>query len=228
MLNYLGNNAGGWTTRLISSGVADCQWRGGIGVQNGREPAAVPGRMRWGELGSDDVAHLRAMYRSDPDLWDDFWAPAGCPSTHVCDAYPVHYRGSDFPGPDLLSGSDGRQRRQPRPKNCPGRMGDTKVAKPANGVEGLQAHPPLRDHQILNLSQETSRGSTRSRHRAVGTGRCANAKVADWVADFPADHEDRSLPGRADGNDRIHRLGAGAELEEYDPARGTARTMADT
>jgi hypothetical protein len=34
------------------------------------------GGMRWGEEGSDAVAHLRALYRSDPDQWDAFWAMA--------------------------------------------------------------------------------------------------------------------------------------------------------
>jgi hypothetical protein len=34
------------------------------------------GGMRWGEDGSDAVAHLRALYRSDPDQWDAFWQPA--------------------------------------------------------------------------------------------------------------------------------------------------------
>ncbi len=34
------------------------------------------GGMRWGEDGSDAVAHLRALYRSDPDQWDAFWNPA--------------------------------------------------------------------------------------------------------------------------------------------------------
>lgn len=32
------------------------------------------GGMRWGEEGSDGVAHLRALYRSDPDQWEAFWA----------------------------------------------------------------------------------------------------------------------------------------------------------
>ncbi len=32
--------------------------------------------MRWGEQGSDAVAHLRALYRSDPDQWDGFWRNA--------------------------------------------------------------------------------------------------------------------------------------------------------
>jgi hypothetical protein len=34
------------------------------------------GGMRWGEEGSDAVAHLRALYQSDPDQWDAFWALA--------------------------------------------------------------------------------------------------------------------------------------------------------
>jgi hypothetical protein len=35
------------------------------------------GGMRWGEFGSDNVAHLRALYRSDPDQWDAFWSYTG-------------------------------------------------------------------------------------------------------------------------------------------------------
>ena len=34
------------------------------------------GGMRWGEEGSDAVAHLRALYRSDADQWEAFWAMA--------------------------------------------------------------------------------------------------------------------------------------------------------
>lgn len=34
------------------------------------------GGMRWGEEGSDAVAHLRALYRSDADQWEAFWATA--------------------------------------------------------------------------------------------------------------------------------------------------------
>ncbi len=34
------------------------------------------GGMRWGEEGSDGVAHLRALYRSDPDQWDGYWRDA--------------------------------------------------------------------------------------------------------------------------------------------------------
>jgi hypothetical protein len=31
------------------------------------------GGMRWGEEGSDGVCHLRALFRSDADLWDWYW-----------------------------------------------------------------------------------------------------------------------------------------------------------
>jgi hypothetical protein len=34
------------------------------------------GGMRWGEEGSDAVSHLRALYQSDADQWDGFWALA--------------------------------------------------------------------------------------------------------------------------------------------------------
>jgi hypothetical protein len=34
------------------------------------------GGMRWGEQGSDAVAHLRALYRSDADQWEAFWSLA--------------------------------------------------------------------------------------------------------------------------------------------------------
>jgi hypothetical protein len=32
------------------------------------------GGMRWGETGSDQICHLRALLRSDPDQWEAFWA----------------------------------------------------------------------------------------------------------------------------------------------------------
>lgn len=34
------------------------------------------GGMRWHEFGGDNVAHLRALYRSDPEQWDQYWAVA--------------------------------------------------------------------------------------------------------------------------------------------------------
>ena len=30
--------------------------------------------MRWGDDGADAVCHLRALYLSDGDQWDAFWA----------------------------------------------------------------------------------------------------------------------------------------------------------
>jgi len=32
------------------------------------------GGMRWGDFGGDQLSHLRALSRSDPDQWDGFWA----------------------------------------------------------------------------------------------------------------------------------------------------------
>jgi hypothetical protein len=29
--------------------------------------------MRWGEPGADSVCHLRAIYRSEPSQWEEFW-----------------------------------------------------------------------------------------------------------------------------------------------------------
>lgn len=37
------------------------------------------GGMRWGEAGSDAVAHLRALYCSDADQWDAFWSDPRSP-----------------------------------------------------------------------------------------------------------------------------------------------------
>lgn len=34
------------------------------------------GGMRWGDEGADGMAHLRALYRSDPEQWDAFWGMA--------------------------------------------------------------------------------------------------------------------------------------------------------
>jgi hypothetical protein len=58
-------------------------WRNGWQIASGAVESACKtvvnqrlclGGMRWGEEGSDAVAHLRALYRSDPDQWDAFWA----------------------------------------------------------------------------------------------------------------------------------------------------------
>jgi hypothetical protein len=34
------------------------------------------GGMRWGEVGSNAVCHLRALYLSGPLCWDSFWNPS--------------------------------------------------------------------------------------------------------------------------------------------------------
>ncbi len=77
LLNYLGKNVHrmdypvylqrGW--QIASGGVESaCKT-----VVNQR---LCQGGMRWGEEGSDAVAHLRALYRSDADQWEEFWAMA--------------------------------------------------------------------------------------------------------------------------------------------------------
>lgn len=77
LLNYLRNNVdrmgyprylrNGWQ---IASGAVESACKT---VVNQR---LCLGGMRWGEEGSDAVAHLRALYRSDPDQWDAFWGYA--------------------------------------------------------------------------------------------------------------------------------------------------------
>jgi hypothetical protein len=77
LLNYLRNNEHrmdyprylkrGWQ---IASGAVESACKR---VVNQR---LCMGGMRWGERGSDAVAHLRALYESDPDQWDAFWANA--------------------------------------------------------------------------------------------------------------------------------------------------------
>ena len=77
LLNYLRNNVHrmdypaylrrGWQ---IASGAVESACKT---VVNQR---LCLGGMRWGEEGSDAVAHLRALYRSDAEQWDAFWAVA--------------------------------------------------------------------------------------------------------------------------------------------------------
>jgi hypothetical protein len=77
LLHYLGNNVHrmdypdylrrGWQ---IASGAIESACKT---VVNQR---LCLGGMRWGEDGSDAVAHLRAIYRSDPDQWEALWATA--------------------------------------------------------------------------------------------------------------------------------------------------------
>jgi hypothetical protein len=77
LLNYLGNNKhrteyprylrNGW--HIASGGIESACKR----VINQR---LCMGGMRWGEPGSDAMAHLRALYLSDEDQWNAFWAIA--------------------------------------------------------------------------------------------------------------------------------------------------------
>jgi hypothetical protein len=77
LLNYLRNNAHrmdyprylrqGWQ---IASGAIESACKRVINQR------LCLGGMRWGEAGSDAVAHLRALYLSDADQWDGFWATA--------------------------------------------------------------------------------------------------------------------------------------------------------
>jgi hypothetical protein len=77
LLNYLRNNEHrmaypeylkrGWQ---IASGAVES------GCKTVVNQRLCLGGMRWGEAGSDNVAGLRAMYRSDEEVWDDFWASA--------------------------------------------------------------------------------------------------------------------------------------------------------
>lgn len=77
LLNYLRNNVGrmdypiylkkGWQ---IGSGAIESACKTVVNQRLGL------GGMRWGETGSDAVAHLRALYRSDADQWEAFWAMA--------------------------------------------------------------------------------------------------------------------------------------------------------
>jgi hypothetical protein len=77
LLNYLRNNVG----RMDYPSYLKKGWQIGSG---GIESACkmvinqrlCMGGMRWGEEGSDTVAHLRALYRSDASQWEAFWAVA--------------------------------------------------------------------------------------------------------------------------------------------------------
>jgi hypothetical protein len=77
LLNYLKSNAHrmdyprylkhGWQ---IASGAVESACKRVINQR------LCMGGMRWGEAGSDAVAHLRALYQSDAEQWDAFWALA--------------------------------------------------------------------------------------------------------------------------------------------------------
>ena len=66
-MDYPRYQANGW---LIGSGHIESACKTVVG---GRLKGSG---MRWGEDGSDGVAHLRALYQSDPDQWEAFWATA--------------------------------------------------------------------------------------------------------------------------------------------------------
>jgi hypothetical protein len=77
LLNYLRNNVG----RMDYPMYLKKGWQIGSGAIESACKTVVNqrlclGGMRWGEDGSDAVAHLRALYRSDPDQWDYFWSLA--------------------------------------------------------------------------------------------------------------------------------------------------------
>jgi hypothetical protein len=77
LLNYLRNNVG----RMDYPMYLKKGWQIGSGAIESACKTVVNqrlclGGMRWGEDGSDAVAHLRALYRSDPDQWDCFWSLA--------------------------------------------------------------------------------------------------------------------------------------------------------
>lgn len=78
LLNYLRNNVG----RMDYPSYLKKGWQIGSGaIESGCKTVVNQrlclGGMRWGEEGSDAVAHLRALYRSDANQWDEFWAMAG-------------------------------------------------------------------------------------------------------------------------------------------------------
>lgn len=77
LLHYLSNNV----ERMNYPHYLKQGWQIGSGAVESACKTVVNqrlclGGMRWGENGSDAVAHLRALYRSDPDQWEAFWAAA--------------------------------------------------------------------------------------------------------------------------------------------------------
>lgn len=77
LLNYLRNNV----DRMDYPRYPRNGWQIGSGAVESACKTVVNqrlclGGMRWGEEGSDAVAHLRALYRSDPDQWEAFWGYA--------------------------------------------------------------------------------------------------------------------------------------------------------
>lgn len=77
LLNYLRNHVG----RMDYPAYLKNGWQIGSGAIESACKTVVNqrlclGGMRWGEEGSDAVAHLRALYRSDDSQWEAFWATA--------------------------------------------------------------------------------------------------------------------------------------------------------
>jgi hypothetical protein len=77
LLNYLRKNV----SRMDYPSYLKKGWQIGSGAIESACKTVVNqrlclGGMRWGEEGSDAVAHLRALYRSDEDQWEAFWAMA--------------------------------------------------------------------------------------------------------------------------------------------------------
>jgi hypothetical protein len=77
LLNYLRNHV----SRMDYPSYLKNGWQIGSGAIESACKTVVNqrlclGGMRWGEEGSDAVAHLRALYRSDEDQWEAFWAMA--------------------------------------------------------------------------------------------------------------------------------------------------------
>jgi hypothetical protein len=77
LLNYLRNHVG----RMDYPTYLKKGWQIGSGAIESACKTVVNqrlclGGMRWGETGSDAVAHLRALYRSDAEQWESFWAQA--------------------------------------------------------------------------------------------------------------------------------------------------------
>lgn len=75
LLNYLRNHGG----RMDYPRYRKNGWQIGSGAIESACKTVVNqrlclGGMRWGEEGSDAVAHLRALYRSDPNQREAFWA----------------------------------------------------------------------------------------------------------------------------------------------------------
>jgi hypothetical protein len=77
LLNYLRNHVG----RMDYPAYLKKGWQIGSGAIESACKTVVNqrlclGGMRWSEDGSDSVAHLRALYRSDPSQWEAFWTLA--------------------------------------------------------------------------------------------------------------------------------------------------------